>query len=215
MRGKIYILTNDAMPDFIKIGFTAADDVETRMRQLDTTGMPLPFRLHACVEIDNAQQLERLAHDLFAVQRARPNREFFILEPETAVRYLKAISLNDATARWVAVNQQMIDETGSAVAEEDVNKPRQASFTFSSAGVPIGSEIVFVRNPEFVAIVASDTEVHFENATVKLSPLARLLFERIGAVNSSGAYAGPQYFTFEDEILSDRRRRLATQDSEH
>jgi hypothetical protein len=214
MRGKIYILTNDAMPDFIKIGFTAADDVETRMRQLDTTGMPLPFRLHACVEIENAQQLERLAHDVFASQRARPNREFFILEPETAVRYLKAISLNDSTARWIAVNQQMIDETGSTVAEEDVNKPRQANFTFSSAGVPIGSEIVFVRNPEFVAIVTSDTEVQFEDVMVKLSPLARILFERIGSVNNSGAYAGPHYFTFEDEILSDRRRRLATQDSE-
>ena len=214
MRGKIYILTNDSMPDFIKIGFTAADDVETRMRQLDTTALPLPFRLHACVEMDNAQQLERLAHDVFATQRARPNREFFILEPETAVRYLRAISLNDSTARWVAVNQQMIDETGATVAEEDVNKPRQANFTFSSAGVPIGSEIVFVRNPEFVAIVASDTEVQFEGDLVKLSPLARLLFERIEAVNSSGSYAGPHYFTFEDEILSDRRRRLSAQAAE-
>ena len=58
MRGKIYILTNDAMPDYIKIGFTAADDVEVRMKQLDTTGLPLPFRLYACIEVENAQQLE-------------------------------------------------------------------------------------------------------------------------------------------------------------
>jgi hypothetical protein len=162
MRGKIYVLTNDAMPDYIKIGFTAADDVETRMRQLDTTGLPLPFRLHACIELDNAQQLEQLAHDVFAGSRSRPNREFFIMEPETAVRYLKAISLNDATARWVAVNNQMIDETGSTLKEESVNKPRLSSFTFRSADVPVGSEISFVRNPEIVAEVVNDTELRFE-----------------------------------------------------
>jgi hypothetical protein len=37
---------------------------------------------------------------------------------------------------------------------------------------------------------------------------------RIGAGNASGAYAGPQYFTFEEELLSDRRRRLSVADHE-
>lgn len=208
------MLTNDAMPDYIKIGFTAADDVETRMRQLDTTGLPLPFRLHACIELENAQQLEHLAHDVFAGTRSRPNREFFIMEPETAVRYLKAISLNDPTARWIAVNNQMIDETGSTVNEESVNKPRMSSFTFSSADIPVGSEIYFVRNPEIVAEVVNDAEVRFEGMIMKLSSLARLLFERMGSGNSSGSYAGPRYFTFQDEILSERRRRLEASELE-
>jgi hypothetical protein len=211
MRGKIYILTNDAMPDYIKIGFTAADDVETRMKQLDTTGLPLPFRLHACVEVENAQQLEKLAHDVFASSRARSNREFFLLEPETAVRYLKAVSLNDSSARWVAADQQMIDETGQHLKETQVVKPKQASFTFSAAQVPLGSHVVFVRDTSFVAQVVNDTEVEFEGQIMKLSPLTRLIFERLGTVNASGAYAGPDYFTYEDEILSDRRRRISTE----
>lgn len=209
MRGKIYILTNDSMPDYIKLGFTASDDVETRMRQLDTTGVPLPFRLHACIEVDNAQKLERLAHDVFAAHRARPNREFFLMEPETAVRYLTAIGLNDPSARWVAANRQMIDEGGKTVSEEEVVKPRLSSFTFSSAGVPVGSIIEFARDSSFQATVVSETEVEFEGSVTKLSPLTRVIFERLGAANSSGAYAGPQYFSFEDEILADRRRRLA------
>ena len=214
MRGKIYVLTNDAMPDYIKIGFTAADDVETRMKQLDTTGLPLPFRLHACIEVENAQQLERLAHDVFSIQRARSNREFFLMEPETAVRYLKAVSLNDPSARWIASNLQMIDETGQHLLESLVVKPKLASFTFSAAGIPIGAEVQFVRDPLNVATVVSDTEVEFEETITKLSPLTRLLFERQGAGNASGAYQGPLYFTFEDELLSDRRRRLVGHDSE-
>jgi hypothetical protein len=206
MRGKIYILTNDAMPDYIKIGFTAADDVETRMKQLDTTGLPLPFRLHACIEVENAQQLEKLAHDVFATQRARSNREFFLMEAETAVRYLKAVSLNDSSARWIASEQRMIDETGEKLSENQVVKPKLPSFTFSSANVPIGAEVKFVRDGSYVAKVVSDTEVEFEGQILKLSPLTRLIFERLGASNSSGVYAGPQYFSYEEEILSERRR---------
>ncbi len=208
MRGKIYILTNDAMPDYIKIGFTAADAVESRMKQLDTTGLPIPFRLYACIEIDNAQQLEKLAHDVFAPHRARATREFFLLEPETAVRYLKAVSLNDPTARWITANQQMIDEKGDLVSDEQLVKPRQGNFTFSSAQVPIGSVIEFVRDPTVTARVVSETEVEFEGAVTKLSPLVRTLFERLGGISTSGAYQGPRYFTFEDEILADRRRRI-------
>jgi hypothetical protein len=214
MRGKIYILTNDAMPDYVKIGYTAADDVETRMKQLDTTGLPLPFRLHACLEVENAQQLERLAHDVFASQRARSNREFFLLQPETAVRYLKAVSLNDLSAKWIAADQQMIDESGKPLGETQVVKPKQASFTFSAADVPIGSEVEFVRDPSIKVKVVSDTEVEFEGTVMRLSPLTRLIFERQGTVNASGAYAGPDYFTFQDEILSDRRRRLVAAASE-
>lgn len=214
MRGKIYILTNDAMPDYIKIGFTAADDVETRMKQLDTTGLPLPFRLHACIEVENAQQLEKLAHDVFATQRARTNREFFLMEAETAVRYLRAVSLNDSSARWIASEQRMIDETGQKLSETQVVKPKLPSFTFSSANVPLGAEVKFVRDGSYIAKVVSDTEVEFEGVIMKLSPLTRLIFERLGTANSSGAYAGPQYFSYEEEILSERRRMASSSNDE-
>lgn len=214
MRGKIYVLTNDSMPDYIKIGFTSSEEVETRMKQLDTTGLPLPFRLHACIEIDNAQQLEKLAHDVFEAQRARPNREFFLMEAETAVKYFRAISLNDAGARWIAVGQQMIDETGQTLPDDRVVKPKQVRFTFGSAGVPLGALINFSREPSFQATVVSETEVEFEGQRTNLSPLARILFERIGQANASGAYQGPLYFTYQDEILSERRRRLAEEQPE-
>ena len=214
MRGKIYILTNDAMPDYIKIGFTTHEDVLTRLKQLDTTGLPLPFRLHACLELDNAQQLERLAHEVFAGQRARSNREFFLLEPETAVKYLRAISFNDKSARWITADHRMIDESGKAVLDTQVVKPKRPNFTFTEAQIPVGSFVHFVRDPEIAAKVISENEVEFEGAAMKLSPLTKLLFERRGALSESGVYAGPDYFTFEDEILSDRRRRLTAAPAE-
>ena len=39
----VYVLTNPAMPGLVKIGMTDRDDVQRRMSDLYTTGVPLPF----------------------------------------------------------------------------------------------------------------------------------------------------------------------------
>jgi len=44
----VYILTNQSMPDTIKIGIT--DNLERRMRELDKTSTPLPFECYYAVE---------------------------------------------------------------------------------------------------------------------------------------------------------------------
>ena len=48
----VYILTNQSMPDTIKIGIT--DDLESRMKQLDNTSTPLPFECYYAVEVEDA-----------------------------------------------------------------------------------------------------------------------------------------------------------------
>ena len=75
-RGIIYVLTNDAMPGYIKIGRTNKS-LEQRMKQLDKTGIPLPFRCHFAVRIDNYEENEAKAHKIYAGNRVRSNREFF------------------------------------------------------------------------------------------------------------------------------------------
>ena len=42
-QGIVYILTNEAMPGYVKIGRTDGD-LAGRVRQLNSTGVPLPFR---------------------------------------------------------------------------------------------------------------------------------------------------------------------------
>lgn len=41
----VYVLTNEAMPEYVKIGFTHGS-VQERIRQLDRTGVPLPFEIY-------------------------------------------------------------------------------------------------------------------------------------------------------------------------
>ena len=39
----VYVLTNPAMPDIVKIGMTDREDVQRRMAELYSTGVPFPF----------------------------------------------------------------------------------------------------------------------------------------------------------------------------
>ena len=48
----VYILINQSMPDLIKVGIT--EDLERRMKELDKTGIPLPFECFYAVEIDES-----------------------------------------------------------------------------------------------------------------------------------------------------------------
>lgn len=196
------------MPDLVKIGFTGADDVRQRMRSLDTTGVPVPFQLYACIEVNHAHRLEQLAHQVFAHARVRANREFFAIEPEAVVQYLTAVSLNDTDARWVATDQAMIDEDGRELPDSSVVLPRLTPFRFSAADVPIGATVAFVRDPSETATVVSDSQVEYHGERFSLSALTARLMEARGLGNSSRAYAGPGYFTFEDELLNERRRRI-------
>src|SRR5262249_18080395 len=83
MPNVVYILTNPAMPGLVKIGRTSDGvGVETRLRQLDTTCLPLPFECFYAVEVEDAQKVERALHDAFDDHRIRSNREFFRLSPD-------------------------------------------------------------------------------------------------------------------------------------
>lgn len=47
----VYILINESMPEYIKIGFTHGD-VKERMKQLDRTGIPLIFGIYYTAFVD-------------------------------------------------------------------------------------------------------------------------------------------------------------------
>lgn len=78
MPGYIYILSNPSIPGLLKIGHTM-DIPEQRLRQLNTTGVPLPFVLEACFLVANPEALEQAVHAALAQYRPVQKREFFQL----------------------------------------------------------------------------------------------------------------------------------------
>jgi hypothetical protein len=81
--GFVYLLRNEAMPGFVKIGLTELS-VEQRIRQLNNTSVPLPFEEYFAARVPDCQALERTLHFVFGEKRVNPNREFFRIDPDLA-----------------------------------------------------------------------------------------------------------------------------------
>ena len=84
--GIVYLLTNPVMPGLVKIGMTAQEDVDKRMKELYTTGVPVPFECQfVCrVKKTDCAKIEHALHAAFAPQRINANREFFRIQVEQA-----------------------------------------------------------------------------------------------------------------------------------
>ena len=65
-KGLVYILTNPSMPDWVKIGFTDDENIEKRLRELNSsTAVPLSFRVYATLCVENPREIEQHVHALF------------------------------------------------------------------------------------------------------------------------------------------------------
>ena len=70
----VYVLTNPAMPGLVKIGKTSQDDHATRVSQLYTTGVPVPFDIEYACKVPNPADVEKALHTAFAPQRQLSGR---------------------------------------------------------------------------------------------------------------------------------------------
>lgn len=207
--GYVYILTNPSFKeDWIKIG-KSSRPVDVRSNELDNTAVPLPFEIFATIQTSKYNEVEKLVHktiDRLTDLRIRQNREFFNVSPQIALDILKDI----ATTIDDAVVQEYIN--GECVCEDvndcdaDSNKPKAGRFKFSMVGIPIGAIVVFTPTNLEVK-VASDNQVEYEGRLYKLSPFVGTFMPE-NKRNTSGAYQGAKYFTYQGKVLNDMRNDI-------
>src|SRR3989344_495890 len=78
----IYILINEAMPGYVKIGRTSTN-LEQKIRDLSaSTSIPIPFTCFYACTVKDAQFVEHQLHDAFDNNRINPRREFFQIGAE-------------------------------------------------------------------------------------------------------------------------------------
>lgn len=196
--GIVYILTNEAMPGYIKIGKTTTS-VEQRILELSrSTSVPLPFECYYAVRVADVSQVERALHDAFGDHRKNPKREFFTIAPERIVAILSLLALEEVTpSRDVGVETK---EDAEAI---EVARKRRSAFNFKMAEIPPGAQLEFIRDESIVCNVAPDQKhVEFRGEIMSLSSAAQI------ALGYKRQVQGPAYWTYEGEILDERRMRL-------
>jgi hypothetical protein len=190
----IYILINEAMPGYVKIGRTT--DLEQRIRSLDTTSVPLPFECFYACTVQNAGFAEKQLHDAFLDHRVRSSREFFEISPERVVSALKLAEMENVTPKKDFVESQ---EDQQALNQA---RTKRAVFNFKMVDIPVGAELIFSRDENIKAKVVDNRSIDFNGEITSLSNSAQKI------LGYNYGIQGTAYWTYEGETLDERRKRF-------
>jgi hypothetical protein len=205
----VYVFTNPAMPGFIKIGMTTRDDVKHRLKELsDPTGVPMPFECPYAAEVPDATKAEKAIHDAFDDYRPNKSREFFVIPQGKIIDLLKAFAISDKTP----LAQEILDEITSSEdkSAQAAANDRRSNLRFNKIDIPLGAELAFKIDPSKKCTVVEDKKVRYNGEITSLSALAMILLHEVGRT-SAYAVNGALYFTYEGELLNDRRDRLESE----
>jgi hypothetical protein len=195
----VYVFTNEAMPDLVKIGKTA-NSVEERLTDLSrSTAVPLAFECYFAAEVENAGKLEKTLHELFSEYRVNPRREFFKVDPEKVVL---AISIG----RFVEITPGSAEVDSEEKEALEKAKARRPRLRLSAIGIKSGDQLTFSRDDSVTATVIEDGKLDFEGEIMSPSAAALKALQRMGY--KTPAASGSEHWKFDGELLDERRRRL-------
>lgn len=185
-KGFIYIMTNPALKDMVKIGY--ATDVESRRKQLSTTALPYEYEIYATYETSGNledKKLHKMIDNLNPDLRISKNREFFVLSPEDAYELLESIATISGTKEKLKKVK---------IAPTKKQKTKRPPVNFAKCNIPIGAELVYVEDSSVVAIVVDERKVQYNDEITSLSAIS----DRIKGYSTSG----PTFFTYNGKTVS-------------
>ena len=200
-KGIVYVLTNERMPGLVKIGMTTRESINARMKELYTTGVPVPFECAYACEVDDCRNVERALHIAFGPNRIAANREFFDIEIEQAIVILKLLEKKDVTNEISSgIEKDLTPDDKRAIEKAKIEKARQSrrpSLNYKEMGINIGSKLIFTKNPTVDVVIASDKKVLYQEVEMSLTEVTKQL------LGISHALQPTRYWTYEGKNLTE------------
>ena len=174
--GIVYVITNPEMPGLVKIGHTG-QTVEQRPRDLDGTGVPVPFECVAAWEFADATGVEGALHQAFADRRVRRSREFFRVSSDQPIAVLQRFGARDVTPR-----SDVVDERNAADdrASLEASRARRERCRFDMVGIEPGMALTSVWDGNVTCTVADERRVRFGDDVMTLTAAARRVLHDLG-----------------------------------
>ena len=191
--GIVYVLSNPAMPDYVKVGRTQGDgpkDVLDRMGALDTTGIPRAFQCEYAAVVAEYEKIEQVLLTAFGENRVRPGREFLEgIPPFRVIAVIKHLALKDVTP-----------DSGDII-DEPLEKPlRLPAFRFSMAGIQQGDFLQWADDSDKTCEVIEERRVRYEDQIYSLSRLTA----KLKGWKVTYSQVGP-YWVFKGRTLDELR----------
>lgn len=195
---------NEAFDNFVKIGKTI--NLEQRLKQLDNTSVPLPFRCVYAIEVSDMDQIEKLAHAAFADHRVRSNREFFEINQQRVISALQMTGGIEVTPK----GDIAADDDGLKAL--DSRKPKRRA-KLSDAKLNLGDVLSFTRDESIQAIVINEKQVEFRGKETSVSGAALIVLQELGYTWST--VNGWGYWLFDGETIAERLNRIVNEPEEN
>ena len=204
-RGIVYILTNESMPDIIKIGRTK--DLPKRLKDLDNTSTPLPFECFYAVEVDDAKTVEALLHETFDDKKVRPKREFFNCTPEQAKSALK-IAEKTGGGKDVTPKETVFETEQDKQALAKAKSRKEKVDYFGILGINSGETLTFSKDSSITCQVADggQVQVQFRGEITTLSRAALIILSEMDY--DWQKIQGAAYWCYEGKSLLDLYRSI-------
>ena len=172
--GIVYVLKNPAFPNLVKIGITTREEVEIRMSELYTTGVPLPFECVYAGKVGNPKTVETALHHAFSNSRINPSREFFDIDESQAIVLLKLITNEDVTP-IISNELRKVDEVSKNASKKYI-KSRRPPQNFVEMGIAIGETLTSLDGLH-TCTVAEEKKVNYKGEIMSLTRLTRKIKE--------------------------------------
>ncbi|MBR3477728.1 MAG: GIY-YIG nuclease family protein [Bacteroidaceae bacterium] len=196
------------MPGLVKIGMTVRDDLQKRLYELYTTGVPVPFKaVHASkVKKEDTRRIEQALHIAFAPNRVNPRREFFHMEAERVIAMLKVIEIEDVTDFTNKIIRQNLDPseleaqtlaTEEREREEREQKKRRPTLNYHDLGIQDGDRLFWKDNQEVYVTVSGERKVSYKGEDYSLTAVTQKLKDTTKPI------APAPYWLFEGKSLID------------
>ena len=193
----VYILTNQSMPETIKVGIT--DNLDRRVRELDNTSTPLPFECYYAVEVENASAIEKKIHEGLDDKRVRQNREFFNATPEQAKAILEIAEVMGG--KNVTPKEDIVETPQDKQALENARKKRGRIDYFGILGIQKGTTLTFSKDENITCVVSDNGKIIFRDKETTLSGSALLVTNEMGY--DWGQVQGAGYWCYQGKTLRD------------
>ena len=193
----VYILTNESMPETIKVGIT--ENLDRRIRELDNTSTPLPFECYYAVEVENASAIEKKIHEGLDDKRIRQNREFFNATPEQAKAILEIAEVMGG--KNVTPKEDIVETPQDKQALENARKKRGRIDYFGILGIQKGTTLTFSKDENITCVVSDNGKIIFRDKETTLSGSALLITNEMGY--DWGQVQGAGYWCYQGKTLRD------------
>lgn len=193
----VYVLTNPAMPGLVKIGKTTQLEVSERMKQLYSTGVPVPFDCAFACQVKDASEVEKALHFAFGRDRTNPNREFFNIEAERVIAVLKLLKVDDITTQFeqqIEANVEAVDKQSA----QHLKEARRPRMNFQELNIPAGSILVF-KDGQAQVTVLDERKVNLNGVICSLTAATRKV---LGLADNYPLQPSP-YWTFNGKTVKE------------